>query len=235
MHSGGLPPAIVERLKCRRGRLHLFDELDASCTALVTIDMQRNFLDPGAPSEVPMAREIVPTINLLARSLRRAGGIAAWVQATFTREGPGYWPLFFDHMVTPELSAEILGGLTDGAPGHALWPGLEVRPEDIVVRKSRYSAFLPGACELPDMLRARGIDTVLIAGTLTNVCCDASARDAMMTGFRTIMVSDANAARSDEEHFASLATIIQFFGDVRDSGDVLAMLGRVQESLASAG
>jgi len=70
----------------------------------------------------------------------------------------------------------------------------------------------------------RSIDTVLIAGTMTNVCCEASARDAMMDGFKTVVVSDANAARSDAEHTASLATILQFFGDVRSTADVMELL-----------
>ena len=53
---------------------------------------------------------------------------------------------------------------------------------------------MPGTSDLPERLRARGFDTVLITGTVTNVCCESSARDANMTNFRTIMVSDGNAA-----------------------------------------
>jgi ureidoacrylate peracid hydrolase len=127
-------------------------------------------------------------------------------------------------MVSRELSAEILEGLTEGSPGHALWHELDVRPADLRVQKNRYSAFFPGASDLPELLRSRSIDTVLIAGTMTNVCCEASARDAMMDGFKTIVVSDANAARSDAEHTASLATIVQFFGDVRSTAEVMELL-----------
>lgn len=224
MHSNELPAEIVERLRARRGRLQLFDALEPRGTALVVIDMQHAFVAPGAPSAVATAAEIVPNINRLAAALREAGGCVAWVQATYTREGPGYWPLFFDYMVTPELSSRILGALTEGSPGHALWAGLDVKPQDLRVPKNRYSAFFPGACELPQRLRERAVDTVLIAGTMTNVCCEASARDAMMDGFKTVVVSDANAARSDAEHIAALATILQFFGDVRTTDEVLALL-----------
>lgn len=226
MHPNELPAEIVERLRSRRGKLHLFDRLDARRTSLAVIDMQHAFVAPGAPSAVSAAREIVPNINRLARALREAGGAVAWVQATYTREGPGYWPLFFDYMVTPELSGRILGALTDGTEGHRLWHELDVEPGDLRVRKNRYSAFFPGACELPQRLRERGIDTVLIAGTMTNVCCEASARDAMMDGFKTVVVADANAARSDAEHVASLATILQFFGDVRTTDEAVALLQR---------
>lgn len=226
MHPNELPAEIVERLRSRRGKLHLFDRLDARHTSLAVIDMQHAFVAPGAPSAVSAAREIVPNINRLARALRGAGGAVAWVQATYTREGPGYWPLFFDYMVTPELSGRILDALTDGTEGHRLWHELDVEPGDLRVRKNRYSAFFPGACELPQRLRERGIDTVLIAGTMTNVCCEASARDAMMDGFKTVVVADANAARSDAEHVASLATILQFFGDVRTTDEIVALLQR---------
>lgn len=226
MHPVDLPAEIVQRLRDRRGKLHLFDSLDPRRTALAVIDMQHAFVEPGAPSAVTTAREIVPNINRLADALRTGGGGVAWVQATYTRSGPGYWPLFFDTMVTPELSQRILGALTEGSPGHALWHELDARPGDLHVRKNRYSAFFPGACELPARLRERGIDTVLIAGTMTNVCCEASARDAMMDGFRTVVLSDANAARSDAEHVASLATILQFFGDVRSTAETIALLRR---------
>lgn len=224
MHPAELPAEIVERLRRRRGRLHLFDRLQGAQSALVVIDMQHSFVAAGAPSAVATAREIVPNINRLAAALRAAGGTVAWVQATYTRSGPGYWPLFFDHMVSRDLSAEILEGLTEGSPGHALWHELDVQPADLRVRKNRYSAFFPGACDLPELLRNRSIDTVLIAGTMTNVCCEASARDAMMDGFKTVVVSDANAARSDAEHTASLATLLQFFGDVRSTDEVVELL-----------
>ena len=84
---------------------HVYEEILPARTALVVIDLQNAFMRPGAPSEVPNARAIVPAVNRLAEKLRRSGGTVAWVQATFEREG---WPLFFDHMVRPELAAESL-------------------------------------------------------------------------------------------------------------------------------
>jgi len=224
VHPDTLPADIVARMMTRRGHLHVFDAIAATRTALVVIDMQNAFLTPGAPSEAPVARDIVPNVNRLAAAVRAAGGTVAFTQGAFKPTGPDSWPLFFDTMVNPAYSAAILDALTEGSPGHALWPELDVQPQDICVRKKRYSAFFPGACALPELLRQRGIDTVIIAGTLTNVCCEASARDAMMADFRVVMVSDANAARSDAEHLGTLATFIQFFGDVRNTGEVIALL-----------
>jgi len=224
MHPSELPDDITERMRVRRGRLHLFERLDVSRTALVVIDMQNAFLRPGAPSETPMARAIVPQINRLAQAVRAGGGVVAFAQGSFQPSGPEAWPLFFEHMVNPAFSAAILQALTPGHPDHELWPELDVQDGDVRVRKKRYSAFFPGACSLPEQLRERGVDTVIITGTLTNVCCEASARDAMMGDFKTVMVSDANAARSDAEHLAALVTLVQFFADVRSTNEVLAML-----------
>ena len=104
-HPSQLPADIVARLIERRGHLHLFQQLDPRRTALVVIDMQDAFLQPGAPSETPMARAIVPQINRLSQALRQHGGVVAFAQASFQPQGPDAWPLFFDHMVSPAFSA----------------------------------------------------------------------------------------------------------------------------------
>ncbi|HXP03363.1 MAG TPA: cysteine hydrolase, partial [Stellaceae bacterium] len=122
--------------------------------------------------------------------------------------------------------------LTPGSKGHSLWAGLDVKSDDEIVDKYRFSGFMPGTSELPDRLRARGFDTVLITGTVTNVCCESSARDAMMTNFKTIMVSDGNAAMSREEHDASLTAFYNIFGDVMDTDMVIAALSRRQAAAA---
>jgi ureidoacrylate peracid hydrolase len=83
---------------------------------------------------------------------------------------------------------------------------------------------VPGTSALPDRLLVRGFDTVLITGTVTNVCCESSARNANMTNFRTIMVSDGNAALSQAEHEASLAAFYNTFGDVKDTDMIIAGL-----------
>ena len=122
--------------------------------------------------------------------------------------------------------------MTAGSVGHALWPELDVQGADLVVPKRRYSAFMPGTCDLAPLLRARGIDTVLIAGTLTNVCCDSSARDAMMLDFRTVMLSDGCAAPSEAEHDGALAAFYATFGDVMDVAMVIERLGAVRSAAA---
>ena len=83
---------------------------------------------------------------------------------------------------------------------------------------------MPGSSDIEDRLRERGIDTVIIVGTLTNVCCECSARDAMMRNFKVIFVADANATRTDEEHNATLGMMAQIFGDVRFTDETVQLL-----------
>ena len=134
----GIPADIVAAAAARRGRPRVYDRIEPARTALVVIDLQRAFMDEGAPSECASARAVVPTVNRLAAALRHAGGVVAWVQASFGARG---WPMFFDHMVAPDLSARILrrpsagiggaravagAGGAPGRPGDAEIPALGV-------------------------------------------------------------------------------------------------------------
>lgn len=217
---------VAARVLARRGTLHPFADLDPARTALVVIDLQNAFMDDRVGHAVcPMAREIVPNVNRLAQVVRATGGGVFWIKNTHDEACLTSWSVMHG-MSTPEGRSRRSAAMSEGTEGHALWPALEVRPEDEIVKKYRFSAFLPGASELPERLRARGFDTVLITGTVTNVCCESSARDAMMTNFKTIMITDANAAANMEEHQASLRAFYLTFGDVMDTEFAIARLQR---------
>jgi ureidoacrylate peracid hydrolase len=235
MHDVNIPQWIRDRIIAKYDREHVFETLEPAKTALVVIDMQNAFLLPGvAHALCPEAVTIVPNINRLAAAVRGTGGTVAWVSMTLDEAAIDAWAPLFE-MSGRERSARRLDALCAGSRGHELWHELDVRPEDLHVVKNRYSAFLPGACDLIERLRARGIDTVLITGTVTNVCCDSSARDAMQLGFRTIMVTDANAAMTDEEHNAALISFYNAFGDIMPTDLVIACLRPgAAKSLAAA-
>ena len=167
--------------------------------------------------------ETVPNVNRLAAALRETGGKVFWIQNTTNEANLKEWSNWFA-MSRPELLQERIDCFQAGAPGHALYPDLEVRPEDEIVYKYRFSAFVQGASDLPQRLMDGGFEYVLIVGTVTNVCCESSARDAMMLNFKTVMVSDGNAAHSDAEHTATLAAFYAVFGDVMDTDMVIACL-----------
>jgi ureidoacrylate peracid hydrolase len=173
----------------------------------------------------PMARDIVPNVNRLASVVRAVGGGVFWIKNTVDERSTLEWNNAHT-MLTPESRDRRIAAMREGGKGQELWPELDVRPEDEIVRKYRFSAFMPGTCDLPYRLRARGFDTALITGTVTNVCCESSARDAMMTNFKTIMVSDANAAMTMDEHNASLVAFYAIFGDVMDTDFVIQRLTR---------
>lgn len=208
----------------RRGRLHWFNALDPARTALLVIDMQNTFCQPGAPAEVVQSRAIVKPINRLAAGLRQRGGAVIWVvHANGSQAGQSDWALFFNHVVSDQVRTQTMESLSPGR--QQVWHELNTEPDDLTVVKNRYSALITGSSSLERILRSRGLDTVLIAGTKTNVCCESTARDAMMLDFRVVMVADCCAALSEEEHLVSLENVIQQFGDVRTSDQVLALLG----------
>ena len=233
MHPFELPKAVTDRIIARRGKLHIYDSLDPTCAALIVIDMQNNFLQEGALAEVPIAREIVPNINRLAAAFRRVGGTVAWVQASFKPDGPTAWTSYFNHVTSDEFGKRISAATDEGSESYALWPELDVADGDLMSVKNRFSAFLPGASDLPEQLKSRGIDTILITGTVTEICCESTARDAMMLNYQTIMVSDGNASRSDEAHMATLAVFLQNFGDVCTTDEVIELLGAGADSNAA--
>jgi ureidoacrylate peracid hydrolase len=164
-------------------------------------------------------------VNRLAEAVRQTGGAVFWVKATHDERCLYDWSIAYE-ILTPSRREKRIAALSEGTRGHELWPRLDVRPEDEIVKKYRYSGFLPGTSDLTERLRARGLDTLLITGTVTNVCCDSSARDASMLNFRTIIVSDGNAANSQAEHDASLTAFYNNFGDVMDTDMIIAALKR---------
>lgn len=84
------------------------------------------------------------------------------------------------------------------------------------------------------LIARRGIDTLLIGGTVTNVCCESTARDAMMLGYRTVMVADCNAAVTQENHQMSLQNFLVTFGDVQTTEQAIANLAKSAKTVRAA-
>ena len=223
MHPYTVPASIKDRVVSRQGKLTSHDTVAAARTALVVVDMQNYFVAEGFPLEVPNARGIVPNINRLARTLRAAGGTVVWVQTTAVG-ALEHWANHHRHMLTPERSVTRLAHLDEKAEGFALYPKLEPQPTDLHVKKIKYSAFIHGSSDIDVKLRSRGIESLLITGTLTNVCCESTARDAMMLDYRVVMITDGNASLTNEEHAASLNNFLSYFGDVLTTEETIARL-----------
>ena len=235
MHKLSIPQSVVDRVVKRHGREHVHDDLDPRKTALVVVDMQNAFMLPGvAHSPCLMAQDIVPNINRLAEGVRETGGTVVWIKTTYTDETLESWSMLYD-MIGADGQEKRARALTADSKGHELWPELDVRPDDLIVEKNRYSAFIQGSSDLAEVMRARGIDTLLITGTVTNVCCESTARDAMMLNFKTVMITDGNAAVTDEDHNASLTGFYLIFGDIMSTDFAIGVLKRnARAGLAAA-
>jgi ureidoacrylate peracid hydrolase len=216
---------LLERVLARRGRPHAFERLEPARTALLVVDMQNSFVQQGGGHAwVPSAAAICPAINRTAEALRALGGQVVWVLNTFTEESLQSWSHFHQELWRPEGARARSASMAAGQPGHALYADLQPAPGDLHLPKLRYSAFIQGSSPVHEELQRRGITTVLVAGTATEVCCESTARDAMMLNYRTIMLSDGCAAFTPEAHAATLSNFLLFFGDVQSCDEAIGRL-----------
>jgi ureidoacrylate peracid hydrolase len=218
MHRNRLPPWAVQR----GAGLNSFDTLVPGRTALVNIDMQKVFLDEGQIYGNRHARDIAPTVNALAAGLRAVGVPVIWTRNTHTFDGPYATPLWQYDPGQPGV-AEGIAALQAGAPGHGLSAAMQVGAGDIVIDKYRYGALSCPAGALKRTLEGLGTEMVVIAGTLTNCCCESTAREANLAGYRVIAISDAMATVTDAEHNAALLNLRLFFADVKRTREVVTM------------
>jgi ureidoacrylate peracid hydrolase len=226
MHKLSISQSVVDRVIARRGREHIFDDLVPAKTALVVVDMQNGFMKHEvAHAPCAMAHEIVPNINRLAEAVRGAGGAVVWIQTAYTDETLTSWSTLYG-MVGPRGEERRRRSLSRDSQGYALFPELKVEAADLIVEKKRYSAFIQGSSDIETVLRQRDLDTLLITGTVTNVCCESTARDAMMLNFKTIMITDGNAANTDEDHNAALSNFYLTFGDIMSTDFAIDCLRR---------
>lgn len=214
VHSWAIPEREYARQEARRGRRHAYQSLDPAKTAVVVVDLVPFFYEGNATCFA-----ITPNVRLLAEALREAGGVVAWVVPG--DPGSTQWAREFRGEEVAEMFRRSGGtGPVEGRLG----PGLKAHDGDMLLEKTATSALFPGSSTLDDQLRERGIETVIVTGTLTEVCVAGTARDAATLGYRTILVADATAGRDDESHNATLTTIYRTFGDVRSTDDVLGLV-----------
>ena len=220
-HDVKIPDYVIERIMAKRGRLEVFDTFEASKTALLVIDMQNFYV-----AEVDTAISIVPNINRLAAACREKGAPVIWVimRCAENEGAPSQWQIYHEYFFTEAKGRNHLTKLSPGNEGYEIFPGLEVRDEDRIVTKRRFSPFIVGASDLHDILQGLGIENLIVAGTATNMCSESTARDAMMLDYKVVMVEDANAARYDDDHLAGLTSFYQSFGDVRTTDQTMEML-----------
>lgn len=218
-HAWQIEPREYARQEERRGRRFAFTSLTPARTALVVVDMIPFFVTPGSYAE-----GIVPNIQALVAAVRACGGLIVWVMPAPRQTYPELAREFFGETIAELYRTSGGEGPVEGR----LAPVFVPEPRDLLIEKTSYSAFHPESAPLAAILKSRGVDTVLITGTLTNICCESSARDACSSGFRVIMLADANAARRDIDHNMALYSVYRSFGDVRTTTEVIGLLDTSQ-------
>ena len=234
MHKNELPPYFLDRArKARNGRINAYETISGPKTALVVVDMQNYFVQDGMPSCAPIARDIVPNINRLAHATRAAGGLVVWIQTEGLIHDPNDWANRKEATSAEGWARRQRLLARDGA-GYPIFETCEVLPGDRIAVKTRYSAFIPYPSELEHVLKASGIDTLLITGVATSTCCESAARDASMWDYRTIMILDGNADMTDDLHAHSLGKFLVTFGDVQTTDEVIAKLSASGKAASTA-
>ena len=222
-HKFKMPQKYVDRMVERLGREHVQESFETEKTALVVVDMQNYFLDESQLAGCPVGQTIVDNVNRIANIVRETGGIVIWTQHFNPEHTPETWKTAHERY-SPEKGEIRIKSMRPGQWPFEFWPTLEIREEDYRVIKRRYSALIQGSSDMELILQDNGIENILICGVATNICCDSTARDAMMLNYRTLMVSDGCATSSDEEHGGALIAFYTNFGDVQNTDELCARL-----------
>ncbi|RLM73759.1 hypothetical protein C2845_PM15G15050 [Panicum miliaceum] len=178
---------------------------DPRRAALLVIDVQGHFASLAAP--------IMPAIASTV-SLCRAAGM----------------PVVYTRHVDPVPRRRPLGEwwpgdrIDAGTPAAELLPGTGRAEGDLVVEKATYSAF--AGTGLEEALRRAGAEEVVVAGVMTNLCCETTARDAFVRGFRVFFSADATATATRDLHEATLANMAYGFAYIVDCDRLEAALGK---------
>ena len=211
-------------------------QVDPKKTAVIVIDMQNCFVE-NSPFAAPGGREVLDRINKVVGHYRGKGSLIVFARHV----------LRSDHS-NMRLLGDVLPPVRDGVidedrPSAALHNKLDIRKGDIILSKPRFGAFL--STDLESILRARAIDTVVVGGIATNVCCDTTAREASMRDFKVLFLRDGTAtfdfpdvagmgAVSAAEMQKAICTTLAFaFGEVLSCDEAIAKTEAGQKAKAA--
>lgn len=187
--------------------------------ALLSIDLQNCFVEGSAPRGL----EVLGRVNRLAVSCRSAGIPVIHVRHALAIDD--------DFGVLGEMFRGVEEMLDRDSITAALHPALLIDERDVLLEKPHFGAF--HGTNLEAQLRGRGVDTVVVAGIETNVCCETTAREAMVRDFRVFFMSDGTTTGGvpglsvDEVQTASLATVGMFFAQVLTVDEMINRIGSI--------
>ncbi|KFN11201.1 MULTISPECIES: cysteine hydrolase family protein [Paenibacillus] len=204
---------------------NLEQKLLHSRTAVLVVDVQNDYCHPEGAlakvgSDVSGVRGMMPNLHRLLAAARRYEVPVIFIQ-TFHEEATdsAAWKARSNGR-----SLEVCRTGTWGAGFYEVAP----EPGETVVNKHRYSAFVN--TRLDSVLRSQKIETLIMTGVSTNVCVESTARDGFMLDYHIVLLSDACASYSKEAHEMTMENIRGYFGDVTESGSVIALWERERKA-----
>lgn len=188
--------------------------------AIVIIDMQRDFLDKGAPIECPGGVDIVPSIYALLDTARKKSIAIIYTQEKHRAEKVDFGL---------ELQGDEPEHCLEGTRGVEIIPQLSPRKGDYIIVKRRYSAFF--STDLDILLRCLGIKLLILTGVATDVCVRATAQDAQQLGYKVIVPIECVAGTNTARHDAALENIRYLFGKIISLKELITIINSEMNSV----
>lgn len=180
--------------------------------ALIVVDMQEDFVNPANPMCVPEAHRQVPRIAKVIEECRSANVPVIYTEHTIA---PDVAHDFYEYW--PPIKA---GAIAEGEPGSKLYHEFQPHEDERVISaKHSYDSF--AGTDLDYTLRNRGVQTLIISGTLTNFCCESTARTGYSLGYHIVFGSDINATDSALAHDATLRTMRRGFARIMNHRQII--------------
>lgn len=209
----------------------LKERCDPQWASLLVVDVQNDFVSPQGSAakrgeDVSAAQAVVPRLVRLIEEARRIALPIIYVKTTHSEwtDSPSW--------IYRKSQEKALTTCREGSWGAEFYDGISPRPDERVVIKHRYSAFIN--TDLNTVLKAKGIESVLVTGVATNVCVETTARDAYMFDYYVMLVEDCAAAYDARLHENTLENIRRNFGLVASSEEIVRTWQGLKQKKAAA-
>lgn len=187
-------------------------------TALLVIDMQNSFIAEGAVFQAPQGIQIIPYIEKVIKFCRKNSIPVIWTRSDHSPPGGG---LIVEKYPVIKYTKE----LWKGTLSFEYYPKM-IQPseEEHQIIKHKYDAFI--GTDLDIVLRNYGVDTVIVTGVATEVCCESTARAAFFRDYKVVFLSDATAAFNPAVQKDTLDRMHNLFGRVMSADEAICEMGK---------
>lgn len=182
-------------------------------TAVLVIDMQNDFINPSSPLTVKGITKKLPKLKTFIASCRQKGLPIIYTRHIYDKINP------MERLLFPKIFSKVL---QRGSRGSAIHDSIKPTKADMIISKERYDAFLD--TNLEKALKERKIKNLIIVGTMTEVCCDTTARSAMMRDFKVVFCSDLTFTKDPQLQKSTIQTMNNNFASVLSSNQILKMI-----------